>query len=132
MTSSAELWSHPAGRIISAEQQNVEVVVALAGTDGGSVTRVGAGRRTDALGLGMVWLECQRKLGQRRFVISAPCRRTFISFCQSSSSTVSATSTTSESRSYVPCNMWAPVMTSNQAVGCQSSMNCRSRLRRAE
>ena len=43
MTLSAELWSHPTGRIVSIEQQNVEVVIALAATDG-SVTPIGAGR----------------------------------------------------------------------------------------
>jgi AraC family transcriptional regulator len=72
MTLSAELWSHPAGRIISAEQQNVEVVVALAGTDGGSVTRVGAGRREQTRSdSGMVWL-VPTEVGPEEVVISAP------------------------------------------------------------
>jgi AraC family transcriptional regulator len=43
MTLSAELRSHSAGRIVSIEQQSVEVVIALAATDG-PVTRIGAGR----------------------------------------------------------------------------------------
>jgi AraC family transcriptional regulator len=74
MSLSAELWSHPAGRIVSAEQQNVEVVIALAGTDG-SVTRIGAGRqeqtRSDP---GMVWL-VPTEVGPEEVVISAPMPR---------------------------------------------------------
>ena len=65
MTLSAELRSHSAGRIVSIEQQNVEVVIALAATDG-PVTRIGAGRqeqtRPDPGRSG--W--CRRVLGPRK------------------------------------------------------------------
>ena len=71
MTLSAELWSHPAGRIVSIEQQNVEVVIALAATDG-SVTRIGAGRKEHTRpDPGMVWL-VPTGVGPEEVVISAP------------------------------------------------------------
>jgi AraC family transcriptional regulator len=74
-TLSAELRSHSAGRIVSIEQQSVEVVIALAGTDG-SVTRIGAGRqeqtRPDA---GTIWL-VPTGIGLEEIVISAPMPKT--------------------------------------------------------
>jgi AraC family transcriptional regulator len=74
-TLSAELRSHSAGRIVSIEQQSVEVVIALAGTDG-PVTRIGAGRqeqtRPDA---GTVWL-VPTGVGPEEIVITTPMPRT--------------------------------------------------------
>lgn len=70
-TLSAELRSHSAGRIVSIEQQSVEVVIALARTDG-AVRRVGAGRqeqtRPDA---GTIWL-VPTGVGPEEIVIAAP------------------------------------------------------------
>jgi AraC family transcriptional regulator len=74
-TLSAELRSHSAGRIVSIEQQSVEVVIALAGTDG-PVTRIVAGRqeqtRPDA---GTIWL-VPTGVGLEEIVISAPMPKT--------------------------------------------------------
>jgi AraC family transcriptional regulator len=74
-TLSAELRYHSAGRIVSIEQQSVEVVIALAGTDG-PVTRIGAGRqeqtRPDA---GTIWL-VPTGIGLEEIVISAPMPKT--------------------------------------------------------
>jgi AraC family transcriptional regulator len=74
-TLSAELRYHSAGRIVSIEQQSVEVVIALAGTDG-PVTRIGAGRqeqtRPDA---GTIWL-VPTGVGLEEIVISAPMPKT--------------------------------------------------------
>jgi AraC family transcriptional regulator len=74
-TLSAELRSHSAGRIVSIEQRNVEVVIALATTDG-SVTRTGAGKheqtRPDA---GTVWL-VPTGVGPEEIVLSKPMPRT--------------------------------------------------------
>lgn len=74
-TLSAELRSHSAGRIVSIEQQSVEVVIALAQTDG-PVTRTGAGRqeetRPDA---GTVWL-VPMGIGPEEIVLSAPMPQT--------------------------------------------------------
>lgn len=75
MALSAELRSHPAGRIVSIEQQNVEVVIALATTDG-SVTRTGAGRREQARpDAGTVWL-VPTGVGPEEIVLSMPMPRT--------------------------------------------------------
>ena len=51
-TLSAELRSHSAGRIVSIEQKSVEVVIALAQTDG-PVTRTGAGRQEETRSRGI-------------------------------------------------------------------------------
>jgi AraC family transcriptional regulator len=72
---SVELRSHPAGRIVSIEQQNVEVVIALATTDG-SVTRTGAGKREEARpNAGTVWL-VPTGVGPEEIVLSTPMPRT--------------------------------------------------------
>jgi AraC family transcriptional regulator len=74
-TLSAELRSHSAGRIVSIEQQSVEVVIALAGTDG-SVTRTGAGRQEQTRpNAGTVWL-VPTGVGLEEIVISAPMPKT--------------------------------------------------------
>jgi AraC family transcriptional regulator len=72
---SVELRSHPAGRIVSIEQQNVEVVIALATTDG-SVTRTGAGKREEARpNAGTVWL-VPTGVGPEEIVLSTPMPQT--------------------------------------------------------
>ena len=70
-SAAAELRSHPSGRISSLVQRNVEVVIAIRGTEGG-VVRVGAGRqqRTDAAS-GSVWL-VPIGVGDEEIAISAP------------------------------------------------------------
>jgi AraC family transcriptional regulator len=72
---SVELRSHPAGRIVSIEQKNVEVVIALATTEG-SVTRTGAGKqeqtRPDA---GTIWL-VPTGVGPEEIVLSTPMPQT--------------------------------------------------------
>jgi AraC family transcriptional regulator len=74
-TLSAELRSHSAGRIVSIEQQSVEVVIALAGTDG-PVTRIGAGRQEQTRPeAGTVWL-VPTGVGLEEIVISAPMPKT--------------------------------------------------------
>jgi AraC family transcriptional regulator len=74
-TLSAELRSHSAGRIVSIEQRNVEVVIALA-TTAGLVTRTAAGRheqtRPDA---GTVWL-VPTGVGPEEIILSKPMPRT--------------------------------------------------------
>jgi AraC family transcriptional regulator len=74
-TLSAELRSHAAGRIVSIEQKSVEVVLALATTQG-SVTRTGAGKheqsRPDA---GTVWL-VPTGVGPEEIVLTNPMPRT--------------------------------------------------------
>ena len=75
MTLSAELRSHSAGRIVSIEQQNVEVVIALAATDG-PVTRIGAGRQEQTRpDPGTVWL-VPTGVGPEEIVISKPMPKT--------------------------------------------------------
>lgn len=70
-TLSAELRSHSAGRIVSAEQQSVEVVIALARTEG-PVIRTGAGlqqqTRPDA---GTIWL-VPTGVGPEEIIITTP------------------------------------------------------------
>ena len=67
--------SHSAGRIVSIEQQSVEVVIALAGTDG-PVTRIGAGRQEQTQPhAGTVWL-VPTGVGLEEIVISAPMPKT--------------------------------------------------------
>jgi AraC family transcriptional regulator len=74
-TLSAELRFHSAGRIVSIEQQSVEVVIALAGTDG-PVTRIGAGRQEQTRPeAGTVWL-VPTGVGLEEIVISAPMPKT--------------------------------------------------------
>jgi AraC family transcriptional regulator len=74
-TLSAELRSHSAGRIVSIEQQNVEVVLALATTDG-SVTRTGAGRQEETRPeAGTVWL-VPTGVGPEEIVLTKPMPRT--------------------------------------------------------
>jgi len=74
-TLSAEMRSHSAGRIVSIEQQSVEVVIALAAADG-PVRRIGAGRqeqtRPDA---GTIWL-VPTGVGPEEIVIAAPMPKT--------------------------------------------------------
>ena len=75
MTLSAELRSHSAGRIVSIEQQNIEVVIALAATDG-PVTRIGAGRQEQTRpDPGTVWL-VPTGVGPEEIVISKPMPKT--------------------------------------------------------
>ncbi len=53
----AELRSHPAGRIASVIQRNVEIVIAISGTGHGSVVRTAAGRQQQASSSpGTLWL----------------------------------------------------------------------------
>jgi AraC family transcriptional regulator len=70
-TLSAELRSHSTGRIVSIEQQSVEVVIALAGTEG-PVIRTGAGlqekTQPDA---GTIWL-VPTGVGPEEIIITAP------------------------------------------------------------
>lgn len=74
-TLSAELRSHSAGRIGSIEQQNVEVVIALAATEG-LVTRIGAGRQEQTRPHpGTVWL-VPTGIGPEEIVISQPMPKT--------------------------------------------------------
>jgi AraC family transcriptional regulator len=74
-TLSAELRSHLAGRIVSTKQQSVELVLALATTEG-SVTRTAAGRheqtRPEA---GTVWL-VPTGVGPEEIILSNPMPRT--------------------------------------------------------
>jgi len=74
-TLSAELRSHPAGQMVSIEQQNVEVVMALAATDG-PIMRIGAGRQEQTRPEpGMVWL-VPTDVGPEEVVISKPMPKT--------------------------------------------------------
>lgn len=66
----AELRRHPAGRITSAVQQNVEIVIAVDG--GGSVTRVGAGRQQQTRSApGTIWL-APIGVGNEEIVVTSP------------------------------------------------------------
>jgi AraC family transcriptional regulator len=72
----AELRSHPAGRITSAVQQNVEIVIAMDGRDDGSVVRTGAGRQQNSPSVpGTIWL-APIGVGNEEIVLSAPMPRT--------------------------------------------------------
>jgi AraC family transcriptional regulator len=74
-TLSAELRSHAPGRIVSIEQQSVEVVIALAGTDG-PVIRTGAGRQDETRPTsGTIWL-VPSGVGPEEIVITTPIPRT--------------------------------------------------------
>ena len=74
-TLAAELRSHSAGRIVSIEQQSVEVVIAMARTDG-PVTRIGAGRQEEARpDAGTVWL-VPTGVGPEEIVLAAPMPQT--------------------------------------------------------
>ncbi|HTR14207.1 MAG TPA: AraC family transcriptional regulator [Roseiarcus sp.] len=73
-TLSAELWSHPMGKVFSIEQQSVEVVIALSGTDG-LVTRTAAGRQEQSRPeAGTVWL-VPTDVGPEEIALSAPMPR---------------------------------------------------------
>ena len=65
---------HSAGRIVSIEQQNVEVVIALAATDG-PVTQIGAGRQEERPAPGTIWL-VPMGVGPEEIVISKPMPKT--------------------------------------------------------
>ncbi len=71
-TASAELRSHPPGRISSLIQRNVEVVVAIRGTETGEVERIAPGRQqsSDAAS-GTVWL-VPADVGNEEITISGP------------------------------------------------------------
>jgi AraC family transcriptional regulator len=52
----AELRSHPAGKIMSVAQRNVEIVIAMGGVEDGSVIRTGAGRHQHTPSVpGTIW-----------------------------------------------------------------------------
>ncbi len=68
----AELRDHPAGHIASAIQQNVEIVIALRGTDEGSVTRIGTGRRQQSRpSIGTIWI-VPIGVGSEEIILTAP------------------------------------------------------------
>ncbi len=74
-TLSAELRSHPAGRIASVIQRNVEIVIAVCGTDHGSVIRSAAGREQQApSSSGRIWL-VPIGIGEEEITITAPIPR---------------------------------------------------------
>ena len=74
-TISAELRSHSVGRITSASQQNVEIVIALTGSNDGFVTRTGAGRKQQTRSTsGTIWL-VPLGIGEEEIVLAAPIPR---------------------------------------------------------
>ena len=74
-TISAELRSHSVGRITSGNQQNVEIVIALTGSNDGLVTRIGAGRQQQTRSAsGTIWL-VPLGIGEEEIIISAPIPR---------------------------------------------------------
>ena len=74
-TISAELRSHSVGRITSASQQNVEIVIALTGSNDGFVTRIGAGQQQQTRSTsGTIWL-VPLGIGEEEIVITAPIQR---------------------------------------------------------
>jgi AraC family transcriptional regulator len=74
-TLSAELRAHSAGRIVSIEQQSVEIVIAMART-AGPVTRIGAGRQQEtAADAGTVWL-VPTGVGPEEIVLAEPMPQT--------------------------------------------------------
>lgn len=69
---SAELRSHPAGKIASVIQRNVEIVIAVGGTNQGSVVRAAAGRQQQSLSSsGTIWL-VPIGVGEEEITITAP------------------------------------------------------------
>ncbi len=71
-TISAEVRSHPAGRIASVIQRNVEIVIAICGTGNGSVVRSAAGNEQQARSSsGTVWL-APIGCGDEEITITAP------------------------------------------------------------
>jgi len=72
----AELRSHPVGRITSAAQQNVEIVIAMGGVDDGAVIRSGAGRQQHTPSApGTIWL-APIGVGNEEITIAAPLLKT--------------------------------------------------------
>ncbi len=71
-TISAELRAHPAGRIASVVQRNVEIIIAICGASQGSVVRTAAGRQQQAPSAsGMIWL-APIGVGEEEITITAP------------------------------------------------------------
>ena len=71
-TISAELRSHPVGTITSFVQQNVEIVIAIGGTEDGLVIRNGAGRQQETRSApGTVWL-VPIGIGDEEIIVTAP------------------------------------------------------------
>ena len=71
-TLSAELRSHPAGRIASALQWNVEIVISVCGANHGSMIRTAAGRRQQApCSAGLIWL-VPVGIGEEEIRLTAP------------------------------------------------------------
>src|SRR5262249_44237073 len=72
----AELRSHPVGTITSFVQQNVEIVVAIVGTEDGLVIRNGAGRQQETRSApGTVWL-APIGIGDEEIIVTAPMPKT--------------------------------------------------------
>ncbi len=71
-TISVELRSHPVGTITSFIQQNVEIVIAIGGTEDGLVIRNGAGMQQETRSAtGTVWL-APIGIGDEEIIITAP------------------------------------------------------------
>ncbi len=72
----AELRSHPAGGITSAVQHSVEIVIAIAGSDDGLVTRSGGGQQQRTRPApGTIWLT-PIGVGEEKITITAPISKT--------------------------------------------------------
>jgi len=71
-TISVELRSHPVGTITSFIQQNIEIVIAIGGTEDGLVIRNGAGRQQETRSAtGTVWL-APIGIGDEEIIVTAP------------------------------------------------------------
>ena len=71
-TLSAELRSHPAGLVSSDCQQNVEIVVAISGTEDGFVLRAGAARQEQSRSIsGAIWL-VPTGIGREELLLTEP------------------------------------------------------------
>jgi AraC family transcriptional regulator len=71
-TISAELRAHPAGRIVSAAQQDVEIVIAIRGSDDGFVIRANGGHCQQARPVsGTIWL-APTGIGEEEITLTAP------------------------------------------------------------
>jgi AraC family transcriptional regulator len=69
---SAELRAHPVGQIVSAEQADVEIVIALTGMDDGLVIRNGAGMQQQSRPTtGTIWL-APTGVGPEEIILTAP------------------------------------------------------------
>lgn len=75
-TLSAELRSHPAGRVASTIQRNVEIVIAICGSNCGSVVRTTAGQQQHTpSSTGTIWL-APIGCGEEDIAITAPIPKT--------------------------------------------------------